>query len=193
MMRVSRGFNTYLLVLLLLGLIGCASPDGTKKDKAGKITSDDKKYSLLRLHLETAPNATAPGQKIQVFRQAPFALNIKREPVLDEAYIMNAQVIETDHGFSIQVQYDDHGKLTLDMTSSGNRGRRLAIYSAFWPTGATNADDMHTIRKRVGIGDAMHTAAQGIELALLQLGFGAADGRRRPASHQIDPCSDGHE
>ena len=96
MMRVSRGFNTYLLVLLLLGLIGCASPDGTKKDKEGKVTSDDKKYSLLRLHLETAPNATAPGQKIMVFRQAPFALNIKREPVLDEAYILNAQVIETE-------------------------------------------------------------------------------------------------
>lgn len=140
MMRVSRGFNTYLLVLLLLGLIGCASPDGTKKDKAGKVTSDDKKYSLLRLHLETSPNATAPGKKIMVFRQAPFALNIKEEPVLDEAYILNAQVIETEVGYSIRVQYDDHGKLTLDMTSSGNRGRRLAVYSAFWPTGATNAE-----------------------------------------------------
>ena len=60
-------------------------------------------------------------------------------------------------------------------------------------TGATDTDHMYTIRKRIGIGDAVHTTAQGIELALLQLGLGAADGRRRPASHQIDPCSDGHE
>lgn len=59
-------------------------------------------------------------------------------------------------------------------------------------TGTADTDEMHSERQRIGIGDAVHAALERIELALLQLGLGAADGRCRPAAQQVDSCGDCH-
>lgn len=122
-----RWFNYYFLGLLLLGLgTGCLSPEEKANRKAA---------STIRLYIESDYDTT--GDKttlIPIMRSNPVTIRIEKNPVLSEAYIADAALVETMGGFAIQVTFDYHGKLVLEALSSTHRGRRVAIYS-MWNEG----------------------------------------------------------
>ncbi len=126
MLGRGRWFNCILAgaLVLLAGLVGaCRSPEAKRAATEA---------STLRLYLETDFDTT--GEKtavVPVYRAAPVLLRVAREPFLDEAHIVDAQVVDTVGGFAIAVRYDFHGALVLDTVSTTYRGQRIAIHSTF--------------------------------------------------------------
>lgn len=118
----SRAFNTYLLLAPLLFAIACKSSEERKRDR---------EVSTLRLHLETSITSSDRSGAIPVYRQNPVLVKVENSPILDEANIIHAAVVEDIGGFAIQVKYDSHGTLVLNTQTTANRGRRLAVFSHF--------------------------------------------------------------
>ncbi len=58
----------------------------------------------------------------------PVLLTIARDPVLTEAGIVRADVIDVQGGFAIQVRFDESSALSLEQYSSSNPGRHMAIF-----------------------------------------------------------------
>src|SRR5437660_4744596 len=115
-------FNPYFLLLVVAMVAGCKTTGERKRDKA---------ISTFRLHLEGNPGGAESAAVIQI---AGVELYVNNSPFLDETSVTNAAVVDTrDGGFAIQVQYDRHGTLVLDVVSTENRGRHLAIFTQFGP------------------------------------------------------------
>ena len=99
-------------MLALAALCGCH----TDKKKAEDCS--------LRVCLESG----APSAKtIYVLRSAPVAVPIESEPILSEANIVEARVIDAPGGFAIQLQFDESSTLVLEQYSAANPGKHLVI------------------------------------------------------------------
>lgn len=120
----ARGFNLYLLLAAAVLLAaGCATHK--KEDKA---------LSSLRIHIESAGNVAETGKTISVLRAQPVLVTISSEPVLTEANIAVARVIETRGGFAVEIKFDDAGSLILEQHTAVNPGRHLAIFGQWGET-----------------------------------------------------------
>ena len=122
MMTGAGRFNTYLFLLAVALSVGCKTAEERRRDKA---------ITTFRLHLETNRGETGSDTIIEI---AGAQLYVNNSPFLDETSVTNAAVVDTrDGGFAMQVQYDRHGTLVLDVVSTENRGRHLAIFTQFGP------------------------------------------------------------
>ena len=122
MMTGAGRFNTYLFLLAVALSVGCKTAEERRRDKA---------ITTFRLHLETNRGDTRSDAIVEI---AGAQLYVNNSPFLDETSVTNAAVVDTrDGGFAIQVQYDRHGTLVLDVVSTENRGRHLAIFTQFGP------------------------------------------------------------
>ena len=122
MMTGGGRFNTYLFLLAALWSAGC---------KTSEERSRDKVVATFRLHLETNQGATDSTAVIEI---AGAQLAVNNAPFLDESSVTNAAVVDTrDGGFAIQIQYNRHGTLVLDIVTTENRGRHFAIFSQYGP------------------------------------------------------------
>jgi len=115
-------FNLYFSILLvatvaLLGA-GCA----TKEEKEAKQPAG------LRIHIESRGNLPGAAKTISVLRDNPLELTIAQEPILTEANIIAATLLETPGGYAVQVNFDETGCLTLEQFTASNPGRHLAIF-----------------------------------------------------------------
>jgi len=63
----------------------------------------------LRVHIEVSPDPAGTSQNISVLRSNPVLVTIKREPILTEANIVSAKVIDTRGGFAIEIKFDENG------------------------------------------------------------------------------------
>ena len=73
-------------------LFGAGPPPG-----AGLRLPDRQKgktVALLRVHIEESPDPAGTSQDISVLRAEPVLVTIKREPILTEANVVSAKVIE---------------------------------------------------------------------------------------------------
>jgi preprotein translocase subunit SecD len=116
-------FNLILLPILAVSALlagGCK----TTKDKDDHVSS-------MRIHLET--RAQMPGtaaNQVSVLRTSPVLVSINPEPILTEANIIAATVLKTpDHGYAIEVKFDETGALILEQYSAANIGRHFVIFS----------------------------------------------------------------
>ena len=124
--RVFR-FNTYLLLAAVVVLAaGCKSADPAGKPKYGK-----KDQSSLRIFLEVNPDGSDRTETVMIGRERPFPVHVDREPFLTEANIEKAAVVDELGGFSIAVQYDKQGGWLLELHTTSQKGRRMAIASEF--------------------------------------------------------------
>ncbi len=139
-------FNTFLtpilggiLIFLLLGALGTggeaaeptvtADPKATKKKPAKKERHE---RSLFRMHLESAELPGLSTGRIKVLRSSPMNMVVQREQFLDERDVQQARLISTtDGGFMIAIQMNTHGQLMLQLETTANRGKRIAV-SATW-------------------------------------------------------------
>ena len=115
-----RAFNFFLCATALVLVTGCSTSEERQRKK---------EYSNLRIHVETEGGDRSSG--VSIHRAAPIAINVEREPILDENNIVAAMVVEQPGGFAIQIQFDRQGSWILERTTVTHRGRHLAIFSFF--------------------------------------------------------------
>jgi preprotein translocase subunit SecD len=114
----ARRFNTFLLMAAVLSLAtGCAM-----------WQKEDKQTAILRLHIESSANVGASGKTISVLRVEPVQVSITAEPVLTEANIIGATLLETPGGFAVEVKFDETGAWTLEQYSAANPGKHFAVF-----------------------------------------------------------------
>src|SRR5438874_1702059 len=86
---------------------------GCQTDKNKKLVS------ALRIHIQvTMP--TASSQTVTVLRSSPVQVTVAKEPIITEANLLGARVINTPGGFAIQLQFDDTGMWMLQQYSASN-------------------------------------------------------------------------
>jgi hypothetical protein len=116
-------FNGFLALAVLAFAAGCCTSEECKRSK---------EMSTLRVHVESDRGSNDRASAISVIRSSPIRINIEREPVLDERNVVGARIVEEEGGlFSIEIQLDRRGSWALERTTVANRGKRLAIFSAF--------------------------------------------------------------
>ena len=112
-----RRFNIYLALAVALALFcGC---------KTEKTSSP---ASVFRVHIEANPDSTGTSQTISVVRSDPVLVTIIQEPVLTEASIVAAKVLDVSGGFAIEVRFDETATWILEQHSATNPGRHFVIF-----------------------------------------------------------------
>jgi preprotein translocase subunit SecD len=61
-------------------------------------------------------------------RSDPVLITIARDPILTEANIAAARVIDTPGGFAIEIQFDENGSWLLEQYSAANPGGHFAVF-----------------------------------------------------------------
>ena len=113
---LARRFNIYLALAILLGLFcGCQTPQ-------------EKQTAALRVHIETSSDPAGTSQTISVLRSDPVLVTIKSEPILTEANIVSAKVMDATGGFAVEIKFDENGAWMLEQYSAANPGRHFAIF-----------------------------------------------------------------
>ena len=113
----ARRFNLYLtLVGVLLLACGC------------KTTKKPEELSALRVHLQS--NSSVPGatDDISLVRADPVSVTVMHDPLLTEANIIGARLIDAAGGFAIEIQFDESATLMLEQYTASNPGLHLVIY-----------------------------------------------------------------
>lgn len=116
----ARRFNLYLLALTvgLLAVAGCQ----TDKKKA------EKQVASLRIHIENRAQLMDTGQTVSVLRSSPVLVTIGPEPILTEANVVSAQLLQTEGGYAVEVKFDSSGTYMLEQYTSANSGKHLVIF-----------------------------------------------------------------
>jgi len=112
--------NFYLAVALVMIFSGCQS---TSRKLAKKLED-----SVFRLHLEARPDGSHRIGEVEIYRQNPQTISVEKNAFLDERYITGAEIIEDGlGGFVIRVEFDRHGRWTLENITTTFKRRRIAI------------------------------------------------------------------
>jgi preprotein translocase subunit SecD len=119
----ARRFNVYFaLAAVLVLLCGCKTDQQRERDQAAKVVG------ALRVHLEASPNDAGTTQTISVPRSDPVLVTIADEPILTEANLIAARVIDTPGAPGIEVRFDEISASLLEQYSAANPGRHFAIF-----------------------------------------------------------------
>jgi preprotein translocase subunit SecD len=117
MKLLARRFNIYLALAFLLGpACGCQT------GKPGK------EVGALRMHIEVSPDPAGTSENISMLRSDPVLVTIKHEPILTEANIVTAKVIDARGGFAVEIKFDENGTWLLEQYSAANPGRHFVIF-----------------------------------------------------------------
>jgi SecD-like export protein len=117
MMVWTRRFNLYLAMAAALALLcGC------------QIFRHKGPSAALRIHIQVNADSLGTSQTISVLRAEPVQLTISHDPILTEANIVAARVINSPGGFAIEVQFDENGSWLLEQYSAANPGGHFAIF-----------------------------------------------------------------
>jgi len=113
----TRRFNLYLMLAATLALLGGCQTHRPK----GPVAA-------LRVHIQTNPNALGTSQTVSVVRSNPVLVTIASNPVLTEANVVAARVINTPGGYAIEIQFDENGTWLLEQYSASNPGGHFVIF-----------------------------------------------------------------
>lgn len=125
--RKHRQFNLYFAVVLVLTLFG----SGCKTDPNEKV------FSVLRIHIEV-PRMTTTGAPVSILRSNPMLVPIAKEPILTEADVYGAKIVDAQGGFALQLGFNENATWILEQYSAGNPGKHFAIFGQ-WADGTNNA------------------------------------------------------
>ncbi|HUD84745.1 MAG TPA: hypothetical protein VMQ67_14640 [Candidatus Saccharimonadales bacterium] len=121
-----RRFNIYFALAAVFLAGGCSSV-------LHDVTKSKKEQTTLRLYLEGSRADSGSIGKVLVTRDKdPFM--VEREPFLTEADVTKAVLIDdpgSDGSYSIQVAFNEHGTLLMDMITTGNKGKHIIVFSQF--------------------------------------------------------------
>ena len=119
-------FNIYLALASVFLVTGCAS-------KSSKFAKEEQ--STIRLYLEGNRADVADTGTVLVTRDR-FPMTIDRAPFLTEADLNKAVMVNgpgPNGGYYIELMFNDHGALMLDMLTTANKGRNrhIVVFSQF--------------------------------------------------------------
>jgi hypothetical protein len=116
----SRRYNLYLLAAVLGFVVsGCAHMHSRNKDKP---------VGVLRLHIESEAGAAGTTKSVSVLRSEPVLVNIMTQPILSEADMTSARLLEAPGGCAVEVKFDEAGSWTLEQFTASNPGKHLVIF-----------------------------------------------------------------
>jgi preprotein translocase subunit SecD len=84
--------------------------------------------AALRIHLESESTAAGVNKNIAILRSQPVMLNISTEPILTEADVLGARLIDAYGSFSVAVTFEETAGWKLEQYTSANPGKHLAIF-----------------------------------------------------------------
>lgn len=113
----AQRFNIYLMLAATLALL-C----GCQTDKP------EKPVATLRVHIETSPDMLGTSQTVSVLRANPVLVTIAQRPILTEANIIAAKIIDDPGGYAVEVRFDENGTWILEQYTAANPGRHLVIF-----------------------------------------------------------------
>jgi len=117
MMICLQRFNLYLALAAVLALL-CGCQTGKNKEP----------MAALRIHIQTNPDSIGMSQQVRVMRDEPVLITIAHTPILTEANLTSAKVINVPGGFAIALQFDETGSWTLEQYSAANPGGHFVIF-----------------------------------------------------------------
>jgi hypothetical protein len=120
------GFNIYFALAAVFLAAGCGSV-------VHDVSHSKKEQTTIRLYLEGGRADSGAIGKVQVTREKDLFM-VEREPFLTEADVTKAVLVDDPGGdgtYSIQVAFNDHGTLLLDMITTGNKGKHIIVFSQF--------------------------------------------------------------
>jgi hypothetical protein len=139
-------FNIYLLApLLLVAAAGCS----TQKSRFSK-----EEQSTIRLYLEGSRTDVASTGTVLVGHQR-YPMIIERDPFLKEDDLRKVVMLNDpgpNGGCSIELIFNEHGTLLLDMLTTANKGRHIVVFSQF-PHPGTKSPKPGTKPKKSGDDD----------------------------------------
>ena len=125
----AQRFNLYLALAAALALLcGCQTHWHRQKAPVG----------ALRIHIQVNPDSLGTSQTISMLRSDPVLVTISHNPILTEANIVAAKVMDAPGGFAIEVQFDENGTWLLEQYSAANPGGHFAIFGQ-WGDKLANA------------------------------------------------------
>lgn len=124
----ARRFNIFFSLLVAVVVVsGCQTK--LKKEKV----------SVLRIHLQAGSNIANATVPVSVLRSNPVSVTVARDPILSEANIVAARIIETPGGFAVEVQFDETSSLILEQFSASNSGLHFVIFGQWGEKVANDA------------------------------------------------------
>ena len=119
----ARRFNIYFTLAAALALLcGCKTEQQREQEKTKEV------IGALRVHLEAGDSDAGSTQTISVLRSDPVLVTIANEPILTEANLITAKVIDTPGSFAIEVKFDEISASLLEQYSASNPGKHLVIF-----------------------------------------------------------------
>jgi len=113
----TRRFNLYFALAAALALAcGCQ----THRQKGP--------LAALRVHIQVNPDALGTSQTVSVLRSDPVLVTISHNPILTEANIVAAKIMDAPGGFAIEIQFDENGAWLLEQYSAANPGGHFAVF-----------------------------------------------------------------
>lgn len=103
-------------------LCGCKTDQEKAQEKAKEVVG------ALRVHIEAGSSVAGSTQTISLLRSDPVLVTIVNEPILTEANLVTAKVIDTQGGFAIEVKFDEISASLLEQYSASNPGKHLVIF-----------------------------------------------------------------
>lgn len=106
--------------LTLLLACGCLTPEERRQRKM---------QATLRLHLSARPSETELREPVII---AGTTIYVERAFFLDERSLESASIVDSPGGgFSMRLEFNDHGRIALESVTAGNPGRLIAIFTQF--------------------------------------------------------------
>jgi hypothetical protein len=117
-----RRFNLYLLAALMaVSACGCKTAQEKK----------DSELATLRIYLEAGGEDTDRTMSVPIYRANPIQIQVQKEPVLTEAHVASARMVNALGGFEILIQLNRQGTWLLQDYSATYSGKRYVVFSQF--------------------------------------------------------------
>ncbi len=113
-----RQFNIYLTLAALAVLAGGCQ---TGKKEA--------QPAAVRVHIATSPSPAGDTVNVSVLRDEPVLVTVKRDPILSEANLASARVVDAQGGFALELKFDESSTHLLEQYSASNPGGHFAIWA----------------------------------------------------------------
>jgi hypothetical protein len=119
-------FNLYFWpVALCLLVAGCSATHS-----GGLFHHKKEQIALLRVHVESESSAAGFSKAISVLRSEPVVLTISTDPILTEADVLAARLLDAPGGgFAVELKFEDTAGWRLEQFTAINPGKHLAIFA----------------------------------------------------------------
>lgn len=86
--------------------------------------------AILRVHLESETTAAGSNKTVSVMREQPVSISISSDPILTEADVIGARLLDTGGGaFVIEIKLEETAGWRLEQYTAGNPGKHLVIFA----------------------------------------------------------------